>query len=88
MTGPGPANRADPAARSAGTDPQPDNRQVLRWRRPAGLIVLLILVGLCVTSLFRTPNPIWTVVTAALAVAVAGLLIWDARRRTAGGARR
>jgi hypothetical protein len=88
MSPPEPANRPDPAAPTGGTEPQPDNRQVLRWRRPAGLIVLLVLVGLCVMSLFRTPNPIWTWVSAALAVALAGLLIWDAKHRTAGGARR
>jgi hypothetical protein len=43
---------------------------------------------LFIVSLFRTPNPIWIVITAALAVAVAGMLIWDAWHRTVGGARR
>ena len=90
MTAPEPANRPDPAAPIGGTDPQsqPSNWQVLRWRRPAGVVVLLVLVGLFITSLFRTPNPIWTVITAALAVALAGMLIWDAWHHTVGGARR
>jgi len=68
--------------------PTPDNRQVLRWRRPVGLIVLLVLIALFVTSLFRSPNPVWTVVTAILVIGLAAGLVWDALRRRADGRRR
>jgi hypothetical protein len=88
MTAPQPADHRGSSAPTDGPDPLPENWQVLRRRRPAGHVVLLVVVGLCVVSLFRTPNPIRTVVTAARATAIVGLLVWDARHRTAGGARR
>jgi hypothetical protein len=88
MTASDPSDRPDRGSPTAGPDAKPDNRQVLRWRRPAGFLVLVVLIGLCVTTLFRTPNPVWTVVTGALAVIMAGLLLWDFRLRGAGGTHR
>ena len=55
-----------------------------RWLRAAGVVVLLLLIGLFVTSLFRTPNPVWTPITAVVALFVAAMLVRSFRRRGIG----
>jgi hypothetical protein len=59
-------------------------RRPRRWLRAAGVGVLVLLVGLFVTTLLRTPNPAWTPITAVLALLVASLLARDVRRRHVG----
>lgn len=59
-------------------------RRPRRWLHAAGVVVLILLVGLFVTSLFRAPNPVWTPITAALALLVAGLLARAVTRRHVG----
>ena len=46
--------------------------------------VLVLLVGLFVTTLYGRRNPAWTPITAVLALLVAGLLARDVRRRHVG----
>ncbi len=59
-------------------------RRPRRWLRAAGVVVLVVLVGLFVISLYRTPNPAWTPITAVLGLLVAGLLARDLQRRHVG----
>lgn len=59
----------------------PQDRRLERWLRIAGVVVLALLIGLLVTSLFRAPNPIWTPITALVALVVAGLVVRSFVRR-------
>ena len=59
-------------------------RRPRRWLRAAGVVVLLVLIGLFVTSLFRSPNPIWTPITGVVALFVAAMLVRSLRRRDVG----
>ena len=56
------------------------DRRPRRWLRAAGVVVLVLFV----VSLYRTPNPAWTPITAVLALLVAGLLARDLLRRPGG----
>jgi len=47
------------------------SRGVRRASLVAGFVVLVLIVGLFVTSLVRAPNPMWSVVLAVLAVGIA-----------------
>ncbi len=56
-----------------------------RWKLLAGVLSLIALTGLFVTSLARAPNDVWTVVSGAVVVVVAALIshgVWRHRRRS------
>lgn len=64
--------------------PAPRLQNGARVRRllvPAGVVVLVLLVGMFVTSLFRAPEPAWSWVLAAVAVGVGLLLVRTVKRR-------
>jgi 4-amino-4-deoxy-L-arabinose transferase-like glycosyltransferase len=63
------------------------SREVRRAGLVAGFVVLVLIVGLFVTSLVQAPNPMWSIVLAVLAVGIAiGLVSSLARRRRRGSA--
>jgi hypothetical protein len=62
-----------------------DDRKLRPAKLAAGVVSVLVLVGLFVTSLFRAPEPAWTVVLAVTAVGLAtavalGVRSWRRRR--------
>lgn len=52
-----------------------DDRGLRRWKVVAGLVTLLGLGGLFVTSLLRAPEDAWTAVLGVVTVAVAVLMV-------------
>jgi len=65
-----------------------DDLGLRRPRNWAGAISLVVLAGLFVTSLFRSPNPLFSVVTAVVAVALLAAVAigaWRRRDRLSGG---
>ena len=61
-----------------------DDRRLRPAKLTAGMVSVLVLVGLFVTSLLRAPEPAWTVVligTACALVIVVGLRVRGWRRR-------
>ena len=48
-----------------------DDRKLRPAKLAAGVVSVLVLAGLFVTSLFRAPEPAWTVVLAVTAVGLA-----------------
>jgi uncharacterized membrane protein YhhN len=58
-----------------------ERRRPRRWLWTAGVVVLFLLAGLFVTSLYRTPNPAWTPITAVATAVVAVLLLVGFLRR-------
>lgn len=61
-----------------------DDRGLRRPKYWAGAISLVVLVGLFVTSLFRSPNSFFSVVTAVVAVALLAAIAVGAWRRRHG----
>jgi uncharacterized membrane protein len=62
-----------------------DDRELRPAKLAGGIVSVLVLVGLFVTSLFRAPEPAWTVVLAVtacgLAIAIAlGVRSWRRHR--------
>jgi hypothetical protein len=47
----------------------------------AGIVSVIVLIGLFITSLFRAPEPAWTVVLAVTAVALAAAIALGVRHR-------
>jgi archaellum biogenesis protein FlaJ (TadC family) len=58
-----------------------DDRKLRRAKLAAGIVSVLVLVGLFVTSLFRAPAPAWTVVLIVTACALATVVGLRVRRR-------
>jgi uncharacterized membrane protein len=58
-----------------------DDRGLRRAKLVAGVVSVLVLVGLFVTSLFRAPEPAWTVVLAVTACGLAVAIVLGVRSR-------
>ena len=58
-----------------------DDRRLRPAKLAAGVVSVLVLVGLFVTSLFRAPEPAWTVVLIVAAVGLAAVIIIGTRNR-------
>ena len=56
-----------------------DDRGLRPAKLAAGVVSVLVLVGLFVTSLFRAPEPAWTVVLAVTACGLAVLIVLGVR---------
>jgi protein-S-isoprenylcysteine O-methyltransferase Ste14 len=58
-----------------------DDRRLRPAKLVAGVVSVLVLVGLFVTSLFRAPEPGWTVVLAVAAIGLGTAVGLGARHR-------
>jgi protein-S-isoprenylcysteine O-methyltransferase Ste14 len=58
-----------------------DDRGLRPAKPAAGVLSVLVLVGLFVTSLFRAPEPAWTVVLIVVAVGLAAAIAIGTRNR-------
>ena len=56
-----------------------DDRRLRPAKPAAGMVSVLVLVGLFVTSLFRAPEPAWTVVLIGTACALAIVVVMRVR---------
>ena len=56
-----------------------DDRKLRRPRLIAGVVSVVVLIGLFVTSLYRAPEPAWTIVLAVIACALAVALVLGVR---------
>jgi hypothetical protein len=56
-----------------------DDRALRPAKLAAGVVSVLVLIGLFVTSLFRAPEPAWTVVLAVTACGLAVLIMVGVR---------
>lgn len=66
---------------SRNATPLQNGARVRRLLVPAGVVVLVLMVGMFLTSLLRAPEPAWSWVLAAVAAGVALLLAGAAVRR-------
>ena len=58
-----------------------DDRGLRPAKLAAGVLSVLVLIGLFGTSLFRAPEPAWTVVLIVVAVGLAAVIIIGTRNR-------
>ena len=56
-----------------------DGRKLRRPRLIAGVVSVVVLIGLFVTSLYRAPEPAWTVVLAVITCGLAVALVLGVR---------
>lgn len=57
------------------------DRGLFRWKLVAGVASVAVLVGLFATSLFRAPNPVFSILVAVATVLLVLVMAWGVVRR-------